>query len=91
MEVRRRTDAPRRPGLTLTGPLIFLLVVWLGGYFAWRIVHGDRLEQGMVSQVIYPDTRAGRIAHTVFLPLRKLDERYLDVRSSMAGDDRNDA
>ncbi len=84
MEVRRRDREPRRGGLTLAGPLIFLLVIWLGAYFAWRIVHGDRLEQGVVTHIVYPDTRAGRVAHDVFLPLRRLDERYLGVSSSMA-------
>ena len=84
MEVRRRRGEARRGGLTLAGPLIFLLVVWMGGYFAWRIVHGDRLEQGVVTRVVYPDTFTGRIAHDVFTPLRWLDARHFGVRSSAA-------
>ena len=91
MEVRRRSSEPRRGGLTIAGPLVFLLMVWMGAYFTWRIVHGDRLEQGVVTRVVYPDTRAGRIAHDVFLPLRTLDERYLGVRSTPGGEDAPEA
>ncbi|WP_292104029.1 hypothetical protein [Brevundimonas sp.] len=91
MEVRRRGGEPRRGGMTLAGPLIFLLVIWLGAYFAWRIIHGDRPEQGVVTHIVYPDTRTGRIAHGVFLPLRTLDERYLGVRSTPGGEDAPEA
>ena len=85
--MRRRSSEPRRGGLTIAGPLVFLLVVWLGAYFTWRIVHGDRAEQGVVTHIVYPDSRAGRIAHAVFLPLRWLDARYLGVRSGVGAED----
>lgn len=84
MEVRRRPGESRRGGLTVAGPVVFLLVIWLGAYFAWRIVHGDRAEQGVVTHIVYPDSRTGRVAHDVFAPLRWLDGRYLGVSSSRA-------
>ena len=85
MEVRRRGDEPRS-GLTVAGPMVFLLVIWLGCYFTWRIVHGDRAEQGVVTEVIYPDDRVGRLAYDLFMPLRRLDRRCLGVESRMASD-----
>ena len=90
MEVRRRSSERPRGGLTIAGPLIFLLVIWLGAYFTWRIVHGDRAEQGVVTHIVYPDSRAGRIAHDVFAPLRWMDERYLGVSSSIGSEDGQD-
>ena len=86
MEVRRRGGEPPRGGLTITGPMVFLLVIWLGSYFTWRIVHGDRAEQGVVTEVIYPDDRLGRVAYDLFTPLRRVDRRYLGVESRMASD-----
>ncbi|MFT4954455.1 MAG: hypothetical protein ACI8U3_000826 [Brevundimonas sp.] len=90
MEVGRRSSEPHRGGLTIAGPLIFLLVVWFGAYFTWRIVHGDRAEQGVVTHVVYPDSGVGRLAHDVFTPLRWLDARYLGVGSSIASGDGQD-
>ena len=90
MEVRRRSSERPRGGLTIAGPLIFLLVIWLGAYFTWRIVHGDRAEQGVVTHVVYPDSRAGRLAHDAFTPLRWLDARYLGVSSSIESEDGQD-
>ena len=88
--MRRRSSEPRRGGLTIAGPLVLLLVVWLGAYFTWRIVHGDRAEQGVVTHIVYPASRAGRLAHDVFTPLRWLDARYLGVSSSIGFEDGQD-
>ncbi len=88
MEVRPLFGERRRRhsgGLTIAGPLAFLMVIWASGYFTWRLVHGDREPPGMVTQVIYPDTRTGRIAHGLFMPLRRLDARYLGVESRLGG------
>ena len=88
--MRRRSSEPRRGGRTIAGPLVVLLVVWLGAYFTWRIVHGDRAEQGVVTHIVYPDSRAGRLAHDAFTPLRWLDARYLGVSSSIESEDGQD-
>lgn len=86
MEVRPLFGERRRRrsgGLTIAGPLAFLMVIWAGGYFTWRLVHGDREPPGVVTRVIYPDNRMGRIAHGLFMPLRRLDARYLGVESRL--------
>lgn len=85
MEVKRRAKR-RRGDLTLAGPLIFLLVIWLGSYFAWRIVHGERERPSAVTQVVYPDDRLGRLTYDLFLPLRRLDAHYLGVESRLGVD-----
>lgn len=80
-EAAQQRKAPG--GLTIAGPLIFLLVVWFGAYFTWRIVHGDRAERGVVTHVVYPGSGVGRLAYDVFTPLRWLDARYLGVSSGI--------
>ena len=76
----RRSDDHRR-GLGGPWPVVFLIFVWASAYFAWRTVHAERDAQGQVARIVYPDTRAGRLAYDVFSPLRRLDAHYLDTPS----------
>ncbi len=78
--MNQRSDDHRR-GLGGPWPVVFLIFVWAGAYFAWRTVHAERDAQGQVARIVYPDTRAGRLAYDVFSPLRRLDAHYLGVTS----------
>ena len=66
----------RRHGWTLLGPALFLLVIWVGTYVAYRGEHGAFRPPDGRMHVVYPTSRMGDLAYQFFQPLRWLEERY---------------
>lgn len=66
----------RRHGWTLLGPALFVLVIWVGAYVAYRGEHGAFLPPDGRMHVVYPRSQTGDLAYRVFQPLRWLEERY---------------
>lgn len=72
----------KRHGWTLIGPALFVVVIWAGGYIAYRGEHGAFTPPDGRMHVVYPQSRPGDLAYRAYQPLRWLEERYAGSTSA---------
>jgi hypothetical protein len=60
--------------------ILALLVMYIGGYFAFRSTNAETWAKDNQVYVIFPDTSLGKIAYYIWRPLTYIDAAALGMR-----------